>query len=300
MTIPYDKIPLSFRQQVTKLSDRGLRIHDPVAAEHKLENISYYRLSAYWYPFRQRANTELTQHFRPNTSFEDAVTLYEFDRKLRMLTMDAIERAEIAIRTQVTYVLAHRYGAFAHSTADNFHPKFRHTEWIEKIESETWRSNEAFIKHYKSKYTGFPTLPIWMVTEVMSLGTLSRLYHGLKNDDKATVSQKFNAHYKSLGEWLHALTYTRNICAHHGRLWNREMAIRPSMDKNPHWHPPLTPTNSRIFYVLSILRHLLRATGNGDAWAASCAELIHPVIINPLWRVAMGFPEDWENHPIWR
>lgn len=299
MTIPYTKLPLSFQEQVTKLSSRGLAIGNPEIAEQKLANISYYRLSAYWYPFRQRTGGNISQRFRAGASFEDAVNLYEFDRKLRMLLMDAIERVEIAVRTQVTYVMAHRYGAFAHTDPHNFHDKFGHTIWLEKIDAETTRSKEAFIEHYRGKYDGFPTLPIWMLTEVMSLGTLSFLYYGIKNGDKADVALKFDMHYRKLGDWLHALTYVRNVCAHHGRIWNRELAIRASIGEGPDWKAPVTPTNSRIFYILLVLRYLLRKTGNGDAWAVECNELLQPIVDNPMWRSAMGFPHDWKNHPIW-
>lgn len=299
MTIPYIKPALSFHDQVTQLSTRGLVIGDTAAAEQKLANISYYRLSAYWYPFRQLTNGDISQSFRAGASFDDAVALYEFDRKLRTLLMDAIERVEIAVRTQVTYVMAHRYGAFAHTNPQNFHDGFSHADWLTKIDTETSRSQEAFIEHYRDKYDGFPALPIWMLTEVLSLGTLSRLYHGLKNEDRAEVSNKFDLHYRKLGGWLHALTYVRNVCAHHGRIWNRELAIRSTRDRDAVWNPPITPTNSRIFYILLILRYLLRETGNGDMWAAECNDLLRPIVNNPLWLVAMGFPDDWEDHPVW-
>ena len=87
---------------------------------------------------------------------------------MRLLLIDAIERIEVATRTRISYVLAHKYGAFAHTEASNFHPRFKHNDWLTKVERETGRSSEEFITHYQAKYNGFPTLPIWMVTEVMT------------------------------------------------------------------------------------------------------------------------------------
>lgn len=296
----YNKPPLTFNDQLQKLIGRGLNVRDMPRALAQLESINYYRLSAYWYPFRQKApDGRILDSFRPGADFDAVIDLYEFDRHLRLSIIDAIERIEVSVRTQVTYVLAHKYGAFAHANPRNFHPQFRHGDWLSKIEIETTRSNEEFIQHYQREYTGFPTIPIWMLTEVMSLGTLSQLYKGMLNDDKKLVSVKFNLHHKRMGDWLHTLTYVRNVCAHHGRLWNRELSIRPDQSKDAIWLAPITPTNTRIFYILLMLRHMLRAVSLGNGWSVNTANLIRPVAENPLWRHAMGMPDNWEGHPVW-
>ena len=117
-------------------------------------------------------------------------------------------------------------------------------------------------------------------TEVMSLGALSFGYGGLINDkkngieDKKAIAQHFNLHHKKLGDWLHTLTYVRNICAYHSRLWNRSLAIRPDKTKDPKWLAPITPRNDRIFYILLMLRHLLKATGNGNDWIINTNQLL--------------------------
>tara|TARA_R110002072_G_scaffold301462_1_gene481225 strand:- start:4215 stop:5138 length:924 start_codon:yes stop_codon:yes gene_type:complete len=303
----YHKQALTFEDQLNQLVGRGLEVNDRDTALSALSSISYYRLSAYWFPFRQR-NTDgsVLSILQPGTSLDEVIKLYEFDRHLRLSVMDAIERVEVAIRTQLTYHMAHAYGAFAHNDSSNFHPNFRHAQWLSKLEQETDRSSDEFIRHYKSKYEGFPTVPIWMVTEVMSLGSLSLFYKGLKNnrregvEDKKAIADRFDVHHKRLAEWLHTLTYVRNVCAHHSRLWNRELAIRPDQNRDPSWSRPITPRNDRIFYILLILRHLLRSTGNGDEWAASLNELLAPIAVTPKYRIAMGMPENWREHPIWK
>lgn len=303
----YNKPALSFDEQLQKLEAHGMVIGDRASALKHLSTISYYRLSGYWYPFRQRdGQGKVTSQFNEGISFEQVLELYEFDRQLRSLVLDAIERVEVAIRTQITYHMAHTYGAFAHTDHRNFHPGFDHASWLSKLEYETTRSSDEFIRHFKNKYKGYPAIPVWMLTEVMSLGALSFFYKGLQNnqkagiEDKKAVAQHFNIHHKRLGNWLHILTYVRNICAHHSRLWNRELAIRPDQNKAAEWSSPITPRNDRIFYILLMLRHLLRGTGNGDIWAKETTDLLETIVIDKRWRAAMGIPENWKEHPVWK
>lgn len=307
MTEQYNKPALTFEDQLKKLESKGMIITNKADALIQLSSISYYRLSGYWYPFRKRDDQgNVTSEFEGGTTIEQALELYEFDRQLRSLVLDAIERVEVAIRTQITYHMAHTYGAFAHADSKNFHPGFNHASWLRKLEDETTRSSDEFIRHFKTKYNGFPTIPVWMLTEVMSLGALSFFYKGLHNnqkagvEDKKAVAQHFNVHHKRLGNWLHILTYVRNICAHHSRLWNRELAIRPDQSKSAEWLPPLTPRNDRIFYILLMLRHLLRGTGNGDIWADEVTRLLNTFATTAQRRAAMGMPEKWDEHPVWR
>lgn len=302
----YDKQALSFEQQLEHISQRGLIVTNKGEALATLSSISYYRLSAYWYPFRiideqgKRSN-----EFVAGTRFEDVVELYNFDRKLRLLVMDAIERIEIAVRTRITYHMGYSYGAFAHTDPKNFHPAFEHSQWLAKLEAETTRSSDEFIRHFRDKYRGFPAIPVWMVTEVMTLGALSFFYKGLRNDrkigveDKKSIATHFDVHHKRLGNWLHTLTYIRNVCAHHSRLWNRELAIRPDASKAPNWRAPITPRNDRIFYVLLMMRHLLHATGNNADWQQEITNLLSPIADKPHFRRAMGMPESWKEHRLW-
>jgi len=207
MVKDYLKPALTFNEQLEQLQERGLVIKDHDRALSLLGSISYYRLSAYWHPLRVRGkHGKIADGFIIDACFDDVIRLYEFDRQLRLLILDAIERIEVHVRTLITYHLGHTYGGFGHVDAASFHPRFKHTQWLENIEKETIRSRDAFITHYKNNYLGFPALPIWMITEVMSLGSLSFCYKGLKNNDKKAISQKFGLHHKRLVDWLHELT----------------------------------------------------------------------------------------------
>ena len=298
MLVPYEKPALNPEQQLQRLISRGLDVEDKESALVSLGSISYYRLSGCWYPYRQDKGK--SNDLIAGTKFNDVLRLYEFDRHLRLLVMDAVERIEVHIRALIADRLGHVYGTFGHTESGNFHPQANHAGWLRKLREEASRSKDCFISHYKNKYINFPILPIWVTTEIMSLGSLSFCYKGMKHDDKRYISAQFGIHHKRLQDWLHKLTYIRNVCAHHARLWNRELAIRPGAVRDPEWNAPITPRKDRIFYILLILRTLLRATNNGVHWAERCNMLIDTSIHEKHFFYAMGIPENWKQHPIWK
>ena len=107
----YTKPALTIDQQIDLLEKRGLSIPDHAQARRHLSNISYYRLSAYMLPYRVLDSSgNYLDQFVPGATWDDVYNLYKFDRKLRLLVFDAIERIEIALRTQVIYQLSHKYG----------------------------------------------------------------------------------------------------------------------------------------------------------------------------------------------
>lgn len=298
--IPFTKPPISPIAQVSHIKSRGMLIDDDLRAEVILKSIGYYRMSAYWYPFRVRDNGNVLSKFEVGTNFNQVVFLYEFDRSLRLLIMDAIERVEISIRTTIVNELAQKYNSFFHAKASNFHPNFKHSKWLSGVTEEVERSSDEFISHYKNKYDGYPIVPLWMTTEVMSLGKLSFMYQGLQNDDKKLISNHFQIHHKRLTDWLHVITYVRNVCAHHSRLWNRELSIRPDQTKDINWLPPITPRNDRIFYVLLILRQLMRGFDNGQDWKLQLENLIDTISHDKKAMQMMGFADRWKEHAVWK
>ncbi len=291
----YDKQPLTIDEQVARLSFRGLEITDSSHALHTLERISYYRLSAYWYPVKNADSS-----FSAGANFDVALQLYEFDRHLRLLVMDAIERVEISLRTAITYTLSHTYGTFAHTNPDNSRRHFRHEQWIAKVEHDSKYAQEDFVSHYRNTYEGFPTLPLWMVTEVVSLGALSRLYEAMLHGDQLKISSDYHIQPIVLRTWLRTLTYIRNVCAHHYRLWNRQLAVAPELPRHDEqWQSPITPTSKRLFAVLLILRQMMAHHHQGVHWQQRVSELLKPIAKKDYWRIAMGLPDDWQNHPLW-
>lgn len=216
---PYHKPATTYAEQIVLLKSRGMTIADEQKAAFYLQHISYYRLGAYWLPFEA---DHATHQFREGTTFENVLRLYSFDRALRLLVLDAIERVEVSARAQWAHQLGNTYGAHAH-----LDPKLakRTEHWqsnIEALEKEIERSEEVFIQHLTQTYSdALP--PIWACCEVMSLGLLSRWYSNLYPQPVRTrIAAVYELDHLVLQSWLHHLSVVRNICAHHSRLWNRQ------------------------------------------------------------------------------
>lgn len=291
----YLKPPLTYEQQVDLLISRGLIVSDKEYAVSLLEQISYYRFSAYCIPFQPEKDS-----FLEDTRIEDIHDLYRFDHGLRMLLFDALEKLEIYIRTSFIYFLAHNFGAFGYLDKGIFYPKFKHEEWIKNIEGEIERSKETFISHYREKYHKTNDFPIWMAAEIFSFGKLSQLYSGLHFKHQKKVAKKFGLPPEILRSWLHVLVYARNICAHHSRLWNRELAIKPKFPKKDKiWNSSSSLSHERCYAIFSIAYYLLKKI---RAEKQLRDDLIQSIEERP--QIAklhlMGFSEGWENSDIWK
>jgi abortive infection bacteriophage resistance protein len=299
----------SCSDQLKTLEARGLVVRDWSAAEEFLSHVNYYRLSGYGLAFEQSRHV-----FVPGTTFEQLQAAYDFDRVLRDLITEALEIVEVDTRTAIAYHFGQRYGAFGHSDPTNFFMPppslhaikphdFQYSQWIENIRREALRSKERFVEHYKLTYAGFPNLPVWMVTEVMSFGSLSRMYEGMLAVDRQIVAQRYKVQPRFLASWLHHLVYVRNVCAHHSRLWDRVWAIKPDLPPLPAWSRPLLPGNDRLFVSLLILRRLQTrcpAIAPFDVeWKTRVEAHISnlPTASNRLGR--MGLTANWTFHPLW-
>ncbi len=166
----YAKPPLKLEQQADLLLQRGM-VGDRDLMIARLESVSYYRLSAYWLPFR---NTD--DSFRPDTCFDVVWNRYVFDRRLRLMVMDAIERIEVAVRSKLAHHHSIHYGPFAYVTDPGTLRRLgthEHQDFIAHIAEETDRSHETFARHFRNKYgDSHDYLPIWMAAEVMSFGSV--------------------------------------------------------------------------------------------------------------------------------
>ena len=293
----YPKPAITFSAQADLLLARGLAGASKAQLVVKLEAVSYYRLSAYWVPFR-----------RPDDSFVPGTTLdliwhrYTFDRQLRLLLLDAIERAEVAIRTRIVNQHALAHGPFGYLDRANL-PGLQvheHRDLLERIREEARRSREAFVTHFFAKYTTETDLPLWMACELMTFGGMFTLYRGLAKPLQQALAGQFGVADTVFESWLRALNQARNLCAHHARVWNRVFGLRPQIpraNKHPQWHQPIAIRDDRIFGLLSVLRYLLRQTAPASAWPERLKAVLAAYPHIPL--ADMGFPAGWEQSPIW-
>ncbi|MCK9521909.1 MAG: Abi family protein [Proteobacteria bacterium] len=300
----YTKLPLSFSEQVALLQQRGMQ-GDPAEIEKRLQTVNYYRLSGYWYPFRIPGHNGFprTDTFHPGTNIKTVWERYVFDRALRLLIMDAVERIEIAVRTKIAYHHAHEFqDPFAYATNPASLDHEKRQALLQRIATEVRRSREPFIQHYLMKYTDSKQhLPIWMATEVLSMGTILNLYNASPRHVCSRTAELFKIPPKVLSSWLLTLNTVRNICAHHGRLWNRELGTKPKIPKikkYPEWHIPVSISGNRIFGVLTICAYCLQCIPPHSRWKKRLHNLLHTHPDIPL--TSMGFPENWLESPLWR
>lgn len=294
--VPYTKIPLSFEEQLDQLSNRGLTIDNREKALHLLSTLSYYRLSGYWYPFlADKANHQ----FKAGTSFDQAFRIYCFDRELKKLVSSQIEKVEVALRSSMIYHLSHENGAFWYTNSELFTDIVAHARFIISLQDYVYKSKEEFIKAFKKKYIE-PLPPTWMGMELISLGSLSILYSNLKpGRSKRSVANFFSVSDTVFESWLHAITFVRNTCAHHARLWNKIMNISPLVPTTPAlpWLNNSVVPNNKLYYFLSIVLYLQQTISPSSTFLTRFKELLgnYPEIDVK----AMGFPEDWESETLW-
>lgn len=231
---------------------------------------------------------------------------YDFDRLLRDIVTEGLEAVEVDLRTTVAYHFGQQYGAFGHVEAANFFSskEFSHASWLGKLHEESKRSSELFVTHFKANYCQFPDLPVWVITETMSFGSLSKMYRGMWKKDPKTIAHTYGLQPDVLGAWMHHMTYVRNLCAHHSRLWDRIWSIKPKLAHGRAWEPPHLPGNNRLFVTLLMLNCLMACCPAVAAfatdWRLRVECLLDQPPAAPEASVLMGLTAAWKTHPLWK
>lgn len=220
----YPKPPLKYEEQLEKLKKRGCIINDDKKCISILKSINYYRLSAYFLPFKLDNG-----NYEEGLSFERVFSIYEFDRKLHGILFNALEETEIFLRSKIAYFHAHKYGALGYMDKANFSVKAElHENFIENFKREIDKNkNILFVKHHIYKYGG--EFPIWAASEMFTFGMLSKFFANMTWQDRENLSNDiYKTNPKFVGSWLRCCTDLRNICAHYGRLYFRTFSAAPS------------------------------------------------------------------------
>lgn len=300
----YAKVHLSFRDQVKLLNERGLQFADENRAARALQRHGYYRLAGYWVPFQHVG----TQRFRPDVTFEQVLELYEYDKALRLLVLAALERIEIATRVRIAHFLG-QLDPFALEQTKLLDRRFvtgGYSTWYLRYEDSIRRTTDRFILDFLGRY-GTP-LPIWLGIELWDFGMLSVFYSGMRFKHRDAIARELGLQDgRVMKSWLHSLTVTRNICAHHARFWNRNLPrpiALPDVDIAPALRhlERLSDIDSRRQYVaLCCIAYLLdRIEADSDCKADLVAHLeAFPYL--PYVSIAdMGFPKRWRSEHAWQ
>lgn len=281
---------IPFTDQLAQLERRGMGLENRIAALDYLERIGYYRLSGYWYPMRAIDNVASAAQgkavrlddFVLGSRFEDVVRLYVFDKKLRLLALDALERIELAVRVDVAHRLGQR-DPLAHENPACLHGNFAkrliakgpdagrtaHQVWLVKYQTLLHRARkEPFVQHNKQQYG---TLPIWAAIEVWDFGLLSKLFAGMTYGDQQAVAAIYGApDGQAFAQWLRSLNFIRNVSAHHSRLWNLNVVERAAVPAD--W--PAALDNARPFFYFCLMQQLLGVICPNSTWGKRLADLL--------------------------
>lgn len=301
-------------QQAALLRSHGMQLDDGHARQW-LTAVGYYRLSGYWYVYRDFNADGVTRSdsFLPGTCLSDVVALYEFDRKLRTLVHDGIERVEVAVRAALAAHLG-ALGPESYKDAVNFRPSFDHATWLAVVFKRISRAAKHHppIRHHSQNYTG---VPVWVLVDILDFADISIMYDGLPATAQWQIAQELgvdvddsllsgNQRSKTrknppLARWLQQLTILRNTAAHHSRLWNKSFtpastaALRtiPSLASLP------AGQSENLYGALLLISQVLRMVSPGSGWAGKVRALVEGCLETLPRRSAaeMGFPSSWRS-----
>ena len=304
----YDKAPKTFEEQIELLTSRGLIVRKKVKAQRVLANISYNRLSNYWFPFL--AEPTDAEIFKPGTRFETIFRIYQFDSKLRTLVFNAIEQIEVAIRTQIIYHLSHQFSSgYGLNTPKAYLNQVAYHRSMVKIADAVNQTKQEFITKFKRKYSNeYP--PAWKSFELLTFRSLYTIYKNLKRSEhKLAISDHFGLSETVFISWMDSLVYVRNICAHHARYWNIVLTVSPKWPRNPRgewvdrWeneNDNLKTNDKRLktYASLCMISFLLQNVNPASQFNKDLDNLIEEYPeADTDW---IGMPHGWKNQPLWK
>ncbi|MGV9197176.1 Abi family protein [Arcanobacterium canis] len=296
-------------EQIALLRSRGMDITDEAAALHVLERVNYYRLSGYWYPFRVPSpdGAHRLDEFIEGTAFDDVVSLYAFDERLRVATFTVLTPIELALRSMLGHELG-RIDPLIHLRPELLGPVARksisdepskqYSMWHGRYSKELSVSREDFVAHHRHKYGG--QLPVWAAVEVMDWGSLTYLYRLAPSSVRDTLSARAGLTAAQLGSWIKVLNIVRNYSAHHARMFNRVYALKPRLPKTG-THLTLdavAPVINRCFGQLTLIQYLLKVWDIGDQTLLPEVVATYPNIC-ALPISHLGAPDNWHELPLW-
>lgn len=274
-------------------------MEDERKVESYLLNIGYHRLSAYIYPFYKSPKSDLK--LKEGTNFEQVLTLYRFDKKLRILLFNEIEKIEVAIRSVLANIgcqeLDDRYWI---TKPEYFANADKFNQTLAVIDKELTSSKEDYIEDFRRNYVeNYP--PAWMITEMLSFGNLNYIYSNVaSNQLMKRIAEYFGLKPQVFTSWLTVLANLRNMCCHHARVWNRDFMLKPAEPRKTKyaWIGTLKMDKKRIYYRLCIIRYFLSSISPNNNFNEKLLELLTNFPSVDI--AAMGFNKEWKNEDLWK
>jgi abortive infection bacteriophage resistance protein len=204
MKTNYPKICTLPKDLLHLLKQRGLTIYDDKKAISYLSNIGYFRLSAYFYPLLKEPKT--AHLYKDGSTFDKAMDMYRFDRKLRILLFNEIEKIEVAIRSTMNNLISKELNdVFWMTDSRNFSNPTTFSRHYSLIHTELSKTNEEFIVHFRETYEN-PFPPAWMISEVIPFGALCGLFNNLRYKAlRKIVANYFGLSVPVFSSWIVSL-----------------------------------------------------------------------------------------------
>lgn len=316
----YAKPHLPYDQQLQRLAGRGLTYVDQAVAIRTLKRIGYYRFSAYTYVFRKPgppnpdgSRSPRADEFVEDATFEAVLALCTFDHELRLCLLNALQQIEVGMRGQIGYQLGktHSFGHLNRSALDATACGVTTTagdvygDWLTNYQrlAEDARGEE-FVKHFHLNYGG--EMPIWVATECMTFGSLTRLFSLLNAKDALKIADNLEVRDAGLvHKWMKALNVLRNNCAHNSRVWNRRTIYPPAKPPKNLTHERLhhlrTADPDRLYFLAALCAHFAVQLNPDTNWPRTFKTRARkfPAPLGMTLENTLGFVPGWGDEPIW-
>ena len=294
----YTKTYSSPAQLTALVQSRGLHVEDIARTENYLRHIGYYRFSAYLYPLL--ATPKENHVFKPGSTFNQALDMYRFDRHLRLLMFNEIEKIEVAVRSAIVNITSRETGnPFWMTDPACFYDAKTFDKTKQLIDAELAKSREDFIEHFRNTYSD-PYPPAWMLAEILPLGILTRIYDNIKsNQIRKKIAQEFSLGIPVFNSWMTIITVARNNCGHHARVWNRTFALQVLTQRRmtQPWIS-ISVNQRKAYFSLCIIKYFLNIISPNNDMKAKIDALLSAYPSIDV--TAMGFPRGWESEPLWQ
>ena len=312
----------SNNDQIRKLKARGMVIEHHSQVKRLLEYGNYFVIiNGYKEPFIDKTYVGADEKYKRGTRFEEVYALYEFDRKLRALFLKNILIIENSVKSIIARVFSAKYGHDNYLRIANFDLSVRRgsrqtpaekvgeiTKLISIIQSDIsdqLKKNNPMIVHYQLNH-GY--IPLWVLANILSLGTISRFYSYMLQSEQNDIGRKFGLRPHEMNSILGVLTLYRNTCAHDGRLYNYyshkrivQMPIHTQL-AIPSAGPSgnLRYGQQDLFAVAIIFRLMLKKKDYTEFYKELekiIEELSESISTIPLTDILqeMGFPNNWKS-----
>ena len=274
----------TYEEQLTLLKEeKSLTINNELKALEILKCKNYYRISAYFLTLMKDGK------FYDGVTFDNVYELYNFDVDLRSFILSYTAIIETYFKAIIAYSHSQSYSPLGYLDYNNFDNNHFFDEFIESVERDISRSDDAFVAHHKTHKNN--TYPFWVITETLTFGDLSKLYKNLKADDRQQISKStVNVGRVYLENWLQAVSVARNIAAHNGRFYNRKM--KSVKIKLPNGLKDKVENDSVFAYIFA-MKKLLYNEKEKQKFIFELENLFkkHNFVDSKY----LGFPKDWTN-----